>query len=129
MVLGTCDPASRGDAFNSGELAYGPVRVQYRYGWDGTSTKDTGGCAGPLVQGTGVASNRWAIKVENSSPVDTWYAHFKGRKGQPKVVEITPGLVASFNLSQCVARGFSDSTDVEGLLITQSLIPPADLKI
>jgi hypothetical protein len=128
MPIGTCDPASRGDVFNSGELAYGPVRVQYRYGWDGTSTKETGGCAGPLVQGTGVAANRWAIKVDNTSTTETWYAHFKGRRGAPKVIDLPPNFSASFNVNQCSARGFTDSTDVEGLLITQSSIPPASLK-
>src|SRR5690242_1299511 len=124
MPAGTCDPASRGDAYNSGELQFGPVNVKYRYGWDGVSTRETG-CVGPLVQGT-AQGDRWAIRVENTSPTDTWYAWFTGRRGQPKSFQIPPGFVGSYTVQQCSQRGFTDSTDVEGLQVTQSSLPPAD---
>jgi hypothetical protein len=113
--------------YNEGELQYGPVNVKYRYGWDGTSTRETTGCVGSLIQGTGVASNRWAIRVENTSPTATWYVHFSGRKGAPKVIDVPPGFVGAFNVAQSASRGFADSTDVEGLRITQSSTPPSDL--
>ena len=125
MAIGTCDPASRGDAYNSGELQFGPVNVRYRYGWDGVSTRLTG-CVGPLVQGT-AQGDRWAIRVENTSATETWYAWFTGRRGQPKSFQITPGLVGTFTVQQCASRGFADSTDLEGLQVTQSPVPPADL--
>ena len=125
MPIGTCDPASRGDAFNSAELQFGPVNVKYRFGWDGVSTRETG-CVGPLVQGTG-AGNRWAVAVANTSQTETWYVHFKGRRGQPKVFELPPGFSDTFTVTQLANRGFDDSTDLEDLRITNSATPPQSL--
>ena len=117
MPVGTCDPASRGDTWNSGQLTIdgGAVTVDYRYGWDGVSVRPD--CVGPL--------NR--VRVTNTTTDVTYYAHFKGRRGQPKVLEIPPGFVNTYNSGQLSSRGFEDNTDLEGLLITRSATPPADL--
>lgn len=118
MPAGTCDPASRGQVFNSGEMQIGPILVEYRYGWDGESTRETG-CVGPLQR----------IRVTNQSPIgvwpaQTWYVHLKGRRGQPKVFELPAGFTDTFNAAALATRGLLDNTDLEDLNITDSPIPP-----
>lgn len=117
MPIGTCDPASRGDTFNSGAMEIGPILVEYRYGWDGVSVRPD--CVGPLQR----------LRVTNQSPFGvwpaaTWYVHMKGRRGQPKVFELPPGFTDTFNQTQLTNRGFVDNTDLEDLLITDSPTPP-----
>lgn len=119
MPVGTCDPASRGQVFNEGALQVGPILVEYRYGWDGESTRETG-CVGPLQR----------IRVTNLSPAEswpaqTWYVHMKGRRGQPKVFELPPSFQDTFNAAQLANRDLLDNTDLEDLQVTDSPLPPA----
>ena len=117
MPIGTCDPASRGDAYNSGELAIdnGNVTIEYRYGWDGTSTRETG-CVGPFVQGTG-AGNRWALRAVNNSQI-TYWAHFTGKRGTPRTIQMDPGFNQTYTVTQLNNNGFLDNTDLDELSIT-----------
>jgi hypothetical protein len=118
MPAGTCDPASRGDTWNSGQLdidggdTRGGVSVDYRYGWDGVSTRATG-CVGPL--------NR--IRVRSGASV-VYYAHFQGRRGTWRRVQIDPGDNRTVGAAALTAAGFQDNTDLEGLYITQDPNPP-----
>lgn len=118
MPIGTCDPASRGDAYNEGQFAQGEngaVVVTYRYGWDGTSTRETG-CIGPLIYLSGT----------NNSAV-TYYAHFQGRRGQWRRVELAPGAtVTESNRQKLRQQGFETNQDVEGLYITTDPNPPSN---
>lgn len=115
MPVGTCDPASRGELWNFGELVAGDVRITYRYGWDGVSTRDgPAGCVGPL--------NR--LRCQNLSATATWYAHFRGRRGQPRVVALTPGFDQTWTGGQLSSRGFDTNSDLENLRITDSPTPP-----
>lgn len=113
MPEGTCDPATRGMAYNEIEQAEGPVVIYARFGWDGTSIRPD--CDGPvsLLRGT------------NTSTTDTWYAHFKGRKGTWITVSLAPGEVREVTSSgQLRQLGLSDRSDLDGLYITQSPTPP-----
>lgn len=112
MAIGTCDPASRGDTFNSGELVQGDVSVSYRYGWDGTSVRPE--CVGPLIR----------VRVVNNSATVTWYAHFQGRRGQWRRLDMPPGFTNTYGTQALTNAGFVDNTDLEGLYITTDLTPP-----
>lgn len=118
MPNGTCDPASRGMTYNEGMLAVdnGAVTVTYRYGWDGVSTLDSAtGCVGPILYISGTNNSQF-----------TYYAHFAGRKGTWRTVQINPGQTLTFDKTgQLKQAGFNDSTDVEGLVINQSSTPPS----
>lgn len=118
MPAGTCDPASRGQTWNEGEMVQGTqpnhCSVRYRYGWDGVSVRPD--CVGPL--------NR--VQLQNFSTSLTWYAHFKGRRGQPRRLDMPPGFVATFNSGQLSSRGFTDNTDLETLYITLDPNPPTN---
>lgn len=118
MPAGTCDPATRGDAFNVQELsvANGDVTLTVRYGWDGVSTKETG-CDGPLVNGTGPVANRWAIKAVNLSGT-TYYAHTVGRRGQPRVVTLAAGATNTYTANQAGNNGFDTISDLYELSLT-----------
>lgn len=117
MPAGTCDPASRGMAYNEGTYAVdnGAVVVTYRYGWDGTSTIDSDtGCVGPMLLLSG--SNRSAV---------TYYAHFQGRKGTWRRVQLNPGQTVTYDKTgQLKQAGFNDNTDLDGLRITTDPNPP-----
>lgn len=121
MPIGTCDPASRGATWNEGEQDFGapdPATgralgiLTYRYGWDGVSTRETG-CVGPL--------NR--VTVLNGNP-ETWYAHFQGRRGQWRRIDMAPGFSRTYNQSQLRNAGFEDNTDLENLTISTDPSPP-----
>jgi hypothetical protein len=120
MPIGTCDPASRGAAFNEMALSQGEgkVTIDIRYGWDGVSTKETG-CEGPLVNGTGPAANRWAVRVTNSD-TQSWYVHTLGKRGQPRDYEFAAGTVTTFTANQASNNGFATISDFEELLLTTS---------
>lgn len=126
MPIGTCDPATRGDAFNVQELsvANGDVTLTVRYGWDGVSTRETG-CDGPLVNGTGPASNRWAIQAVNNTAGTTYYAHTVGKRGQPRVVTLDPGVTAKYTAQQAANNGFETISDLENLTLSTSPNPPS----
>lgn len=116
MPVGTCDPASRGDSYNEGSLAIEGVVVTYRYGWDGTSTRDVEpGCVGPLLYLSGT----------NTSTTTTYYAHFQGRRGTWRRVELAPGQTVTEDRPQRLSQqGFATNQDVEGLYITADPTPP-----
>lgn len=117
MPTGTCDPASRGDAYNEGQLAAGEageVVVTYRYGWDGVSTRETG-CVGDVIYVSGT----------NNSATTTYYAHFQGRRGRWLRVELAPGETMTEDRRQRLRQlGFETNQDVEGLYITRDPSPP-----
>lgn len=119
MVIGTCDPASRGDTFNSQTLAMGngAVTVDVRYGWDGVSTRQSpGGCDGPLVNGVGTG-NVWAIRVTNNDSV-SWWVHTIGRRGQPRDTEFLPGTTTRYTANQASNNGYTTISDLAELTMT-----------
>lgn len=125
MPAGTCDPASRGDAYNSAALSIdnGAVTVEYRFGWDGVSTRETG-CVGPLVAGP--VGDRWAMRVTNTTTT-TYYAHFLGRRGRPRVVTLDPETTRTWLPAALRVAGFEDSSDAQGMLITRSPETPSEM--
>jgi hypothetical protein len=66
MPIGTCDPASRGDAYNSVTLeerapnGSGSVLTDVRYGWDGVSVMPN--CDGPVSY----------LRTRNTSTMTAW---------------------------------------------------------
>jgi hypothetical protein len=117
MPIGTCDPASRGDAFNVLQLAVGngDVMVTIRYGWDGVSVRPD--CDGPLVNGTGPASNKWAVSYANLGPT-TYYMHIEGRNGTPRTLTLNPGQSGTLTATQCANNGYGTAADFDGLTLT-----------
>lgn len=124
MPAGTCDPATRGEAFNVQELsvANGDVTLTVRYGWDGVSTRETG-CDGPLINGTGPAANRWAIRAVNNSAT-TYYAHTVGRRGQPRRYTLAAGATETVGATAAANAGYETIGDIESLTISSSPNPP-----
>lgn len=126
MVGGTCDPASRIDPatgapylFNVIEISMGngAVTVTARYDWDHVSVRPD--CNGPLVDGTGPASNRWAIQVVNNDTVD-WLYNTVGRRNQPRTLALPAGQTRRFTAVQAAAAGYADRSDLDGLTLTRS---------
>jgi hypothetical protein len=117
MVAGTCDPASRGQAFNVLEMAVGngDVMVTIRYGWDGVSVKPS--CDGPLVNGPGVVSNRWAVKYQNNGQT-TYYMHTTGRNGQARTFTLNPGQSGTLTAQQAANNGYVNRSDCDELTLT-----------
>lgn len=128
MPEGTCDPATRGATFNVLEQAQGDageVLITVRYGWDGVSTRESeGGCEGPLVNGTGPASNRWAVRAVNTGTV-TYYAHTTRRNGQPRRFTLTAGQTVTATAQQASAQGYDSNLDFGSLYLTTDPNPPA----
>lgn len=125
MPAGTCDPASRGDAFNAGTLAggiNGEVSIDYRYGWDGVSVRPD--CVGPLVNGTGPTTNRWAIRYVNGGQV-TYYVHTLGKRGQPRRLTLAPGDSGTFTAAQASTNGYDTNEDLSSLYLSTDPNPPA----
>lgn len=119
MPAGTCDPATRGDPYNSQTLSMGngQVTIDVRYGWDGVSTRETG-CEGPLVNGTG-SGNVWAIRVTNNDTV-SWWVHTIGKRGQPRDIEFTSGSVTTYTKTQAGNNGYDSIADFAELTLTTS---------
>ena len=107
-MLGSCDPASRGDTWNTMEEDIGPVRIVAQYGWDGVSTAPN--CDGPLNSVQGV----------NTSATDTWYAHFLGRANTPHTLTLAPGFNKTYNSSQLGRQGFNSYSDLVDLIINKN---------
>lgn len=118
MPAGTCDPASRGDPYNSQTLSMGngAVTAEIRYGWDGVSVLPD--CDGPLVNGSGTG-NVWAIRVTNNDSV-SWWVHTIGKRGQPHNTEFTPGSVTTFTKNQAANNGYDSISDFDELTLTTS---------
>jgi hypothetical protein len=120
VAIGTCDQASRGDLFNVLETAVGDgdVSLKVRWIWDLVSTKDTGsGCDGPLIDGTGPASNRWAVSYANLGPT-TYYMHILGRKGLPRTLILNPSQSGTLTAQQCANNGYANIADFDDLQLT-----------
>lgn len=113
-VIGTCDPATRGMAYNEMQQVEGPVEVYVRYGWDGVSTRETG-CDGPVL----------LLRGTNTSATETWYGHFQGRKGTWVLVTLAPGQVVQVTSSGTLKQmALSNRSDLDGLYIDNSPTPP-----
>lgn len=90
MPVGTCDPASRGDAYNEVDLEYplpdstGSVLAEIRYGWDGRSVKPD--CDGPIS----------LIHTRNTGQSPAWVL-LPGKKKPPLWVQIDPGTDVTTN--------------------------------
>lgn len=113
MPIGTCDPASRGDAFNVMELAggiNGNVVVTVRFSWDGVSTKTTEpvGCDGPVKD----------IRVRNTGAVPYW-ALLPAKKAGNPWVEIPAGTDTTVSSpGQLNNLGLRNYSDVAGVTVT-----------
>ena len=119
MPVGTCDPASRGELFNVFEQAQGgsgEVLLTVRYGWDGVSNRE-GGCDGPLVNGSGPASNRWAVRAQNTGSV-TYYAHTVTKSGQPRTYTLVAGATETVTAAQAANNGYGLRSDFDELVLT-----------
>lgn len=112
MPEGTCDPATRGMAYNEIEQQSGPVTVYGRYGWDGVSERPE--CDGPvsLVRGT------------NASEDDTWYVHFQGQSGTWRTVTLAPGETREIVQPELTQLGLADYADLRGLYVSDEADPP-----
>jgi hypothetical protein len=83
----------------------------------GSARNSPGGCDGPLVNGTGPASNRWAVRAESTSGVP-WYAHTTRKNGQPVTYTLNPGQVVNVSAQQAAAGGYTLASDFGGLDLT-----------
>lgn len=104
MPLGTCDPASRGEEWNTTEYAVddGNVVVTIRWGWDGTSAMPN--CDGPVQD----------IRVRNTSAI-TYYANLPAKKRGLRNVEIPPLSDATYSGSQLRQAGLELYSDTIGV--------------
>jgi len=111
MVIGTCDPATRGKTFNvlATQYAGGLVGITVRYGWDGVSTYPN--CDGPIIQ----------VQVFNNDSV-SWWVHTVGRKGQPIALQMVPGFSATYTGAQLATLGFNNKTDLDELTLSKSAV-------
>ncbi|HEY9418111.1 MAG TPA: hypothetical protein VIQ30_25405 [Pseudonocardia sp.] len=117
MPEGTCDPATRGAAYNEFVQMSGPVTIYGRYGWDGVSVKPD--CDGPVL----------LLRGTNASATETWYVHFKGRRGTWRAVPLAPGETREVTANNQLRQlGLADASDLEGIYITQSQAPPSTTK-
>lgn len=110
-MIGSCDPATRGQATNATTLQSGLAFVDIIWSWDGVSVQPN--CDGPLVSVHGV----------NADTVSHWL-HFQGRKGQPKTIELTPGFNVTLTAAQMKQRGFDSFADTVGVQLTDSASTP-----
>jgi hypothetical protein len=120
MPAGTCDPATRGEPYNVQQMSKGngKVTITVRYGWDGVSVKETG-CDGPLINGTGVVANRWAVQVVNNDTVP-WWVHTIGKRGQPRNYQFDAGSTTKFTANQAGNNGYDTISDFDSLTLTTS---------
>lgn len=118
MPIGTCDPATRGDAFNTMELAGGvnaSVVVTVRFGWDGVSVRPD--CDGPVRD----------LRVRNTG-TDTHWALLPAKRNGDKWVAIPAGTDTTVSSpGQLSNLGLSNYSDVAGVQITD-VQPPTALK-
>ena len=112
MPVGTCDPASRGEAFNVMALekpapnGSGAVLTEVRYGWDGVSVKP--GCDGPVSR----------IRTRNTSSLVAWASLPLKKRGETWI-QIDPGTdVTVTNANQIRNLGLENYSDVAGVAVT-----------
>lgn len=111
-MLGECDPSTRGQATNSTTLQDGLALVDIIWSWDGVSTRETG-CDGPLI----------TVHAVNGDSVSHWL-HFQGRRGQPKSIELPPGVNVTRNAAWLAQRGYDSFADTVGVRLTSSAATP-----
>lgn len=108
MPIGTCDPASRGEQWNAFDMQVNLgggviIRAWGEYGWDGVSTRETGGgCDGPLN----------SLNVSNSSATDSAYVLLPFKRRGDKWVEIPPGTNTSISPGQRNQIGVENWSDL-----------------
>lgn len=111
MPVGTCDPATRGQAFNVMELAAGggQVIITVRYSWDGVSTRSTPpvGCDGPVKD----------VRIRNLSLISYWALLPSKKVGNPWF-EMLPGSDQTFQGGQLGVVGLQTYSDCAGVTIT-----------
>lgn len=109
MPIGTCDPATRGESFNTQELAAGidgSVVATIRYGWDGVSVKPD--CDGPVQ----------SLRVRNTGAATHW-ALLPAKKNGSKWVEIPPGTDQTISSQgQLNNLGLRNISDFAGITVT-----------
>jgi len=110
-VIGTCDPATRGDSFNSVTIEEhapnlsGSILVDVKYGWDGVSVKPS--CDGPVS----------SIRLRNTSTQTAWANLPNKKKGNLWQV-INPGTdVTTSNQGQLNNLGLSNYSDVAAVTV------------
>lgn len=103
MPIGTCDPATRGEASNEETLQRGTVLITVRFGWDGVSVRPD--CVGPIL----------SVRVFNATGNPSWWYKTVGKRGQPRSYEIPPGTNVTFNAGQASSRGYDTNQDFYGL--------------
>lgn len=127
MPIGTCDPATRGDAFNATSLerpapdGSGSVLIDIHYGWDGVSVRPD--CNGPV----------WYLRVRNNSALPAWALLPNKKQGQlwmqgdPGTDQIIGNATAASRTggvtNQLTSLGLLNYQDVAGIGVT--FTPPA----
>jgi hypothetical protein len=114
MPIGTCDPATRGEAHNSFEVDFleGRAKLIGVYDWDGVSVKPS--CDGPLVSLRGV----------NLTTDLTLYGWFLGRNGTARSITMPPGFDQTIINPQLRNLGFRNYSDCDGITVTTTNINP-----
>lgn len=110
MPIGTCDPATRGEAHNQIAMevplpdASGSVLIDGLWDWDGVSTRETG-CDGPVI----------SLHTRNTGTSPAWALLPNKKKGNPWV-RIDPGTDATVTQKGTLSNlGLSNYTDVLGV--------------
>lgn len=114
MPSATCDPAERGETFNSFLLevifpdSTGRVMAECRYDWDGTSTRATG-CDGPVIY----------LRTRNTHPTAPAWALLPDKKRGDPWIRIEPGTdVVTTAAGQLNQLGLSRAKDVQAVTIS-----------
>lgn len=112
MPSGTCDPASRGEAYNqmAEEVPLpdgsGSILVDCRFGWDGISSMPN--CDGPVS----------FLRTRNTGSAPAW-ALLPEKKKAPPWVRIDPGTDVTITAKgQLSNLGLSNVSDVNGVGIS-----------
>ena len=111
MASGTCNPASRGDTFNSVTIEEhapnfsGSILVDVKFGWDSVSIRPD--CDGPVA----------SIRLRNTSTQTAW-ADLPNKKRGNRWVAINPGTDATTSqANQLRNLGLENYADVLGVAI------------
>lgn len=110
MPIGTCDPASRGEAHNELAMAVanGQVLLSGLWDWDGVSVRPN--CDGPIV----------SLRTRNISQ-NTWWATLPNKKKAPLWVQLDPGTdVTITQKGQLNNLGIVNYTDLFGIEFVQT---------
>lgn len=111
MPIGTCDPATRGEAYNEVALEYplpnrsGSVLAEIRYEWDGVSVRPD--CDGPIIY----------LRTRNTGTQTAW-ALMPMKRKPPKWVQIDPGTdITITSTGQFKQLGLDNISDVGAINI------------